>query len=221
MDKYRIFIGFDPREAVAYHACVQSIIETCKEPGRLQFTPVRGQRRDGSNDFIYARFLVPHLCGFSGRALFLDGDMIVRADVRELFDLPMLYRGVRVVKHDYKTKHLVKYLGNKNEDYPRKNWSSVIMWDCGFFPHRILTPEFVAKSSGSYLHRFEWLKDDQIGDLPAEWNHLTMEYGQNPDAKLYHYTVGTPCFPEFRIQEGADEWYSTYRRLIAPIDHGR
>lgn len=221
MDKYRIFIGFDPREAVAYHACVQSIIETCKEPGRLQFTPVRGQRRDGSNDFIYARFLVPHLCGFSGRALFLDGDMIVRADVRELFDLPMLYRGVRVVKHDYKTKHLVKYLGNKNEDYPRKNWSSVVMWDCGFFPHRILTPEFVAKSSGSYLHRFEWLKDDQIGDLPAEWNHLTMEYGQNPDAKLYHYTVGTPCFPEFRIQEGADEWYSTYRRLIAPIDHGR
>ena len=221
MDKYRIFIGFDPREAVAYHACVQSIIETCKEPGRLQFTPVRGQRRDGSNDFIYARFLVPHLCGFSGRALFLDGDMIVRADVRELFDLPMLYRGVRVVKHDYKTKHLVKYLGNKNEDYPRKNWSSVVLWDCGFFPHRILTPEFVAKSSGSYLHRFEWLKDDQIGDLPAEWNHLTMEYGQNPDAKLYHYTVGTPCFPEFRIQEGADEWYSTYRRLIAPIDHGR
>lgn len=221
MQPYRIFIGYDPREAVAYHACVQSIIDWCKEPGKLQFTPVRGQRRDGSNDFIYARFLVPHLCGFSGRALFLDGDMIVRADVRELFDLPMLYRGVRVVKHDYKTKHLVKYLGNKNEDYPRKNWSSVVMWDCGFFPHRILTPEFVAKSSGSYLHRFEWLKDDQIGDLPAEWNHLTMEYEPNPAAKLYHYTVGTPCFHGFRIQEGADEWYSTYRRLIAPIDHGR
>ena len=81
----RVFVGFDPREAVAYHACVQSIIETARDPLALQFTPVTGPLRDGSNAFIYARFLVPHLCGFSGFAVFLDGDMVVRAPIEDLF----------------------------------------------------------------------------------------------------------------------------------------
>ncbi len=220
METYRIFIGFDPREAVAYHVCAQSIIEHCSEPHRLTFTPVRGERRDGSNDFIYARFLVPELCGYRGKALFVDGDMIARADVAELFNLPMEYLGARVVKHDYKTKYPVKYLGNKNEDYPRKNWSSVVLWNCGYSPNRILTREKVAESTGSWLHRFSWLKDDQIGDLPSEWNHLTMEYEPRDDAKLYHYTVGTPCFPEYRVQEASDLWYATYRRAVSPIDTG-
>ena len=172
---------------------------------------------DGSNAFIYSRFLIPWLYGFSGSAIWLDGDMLVRGDLAELWKQRRPDMGVQVVKHDYKTKHPVKYLGNRNEDYPRKNWSSVILWNNGYFPNRMLTPEFVEKAPGSYLHRFSWLKDEQIGDLPAEWNHLCMEYERNPDARLYHYTVGIPAFDEYNAQEGADEWRQTLTQALAPL----
>ena len=218
MEPLRIFIGYDPREAVAYHVCCQSIIEHCSEPHRLQFTPVRGPRRDGSNDFIYARFLVPWMCDFRGSALFIDGDMLVRADVAELFRESVLYHGVRVVKHDYKTRHPVKYLGNPNPDYPRKNWSSVVLWNCSYAPNRKLTPEFVANATGEYLHRFSWLVDSQIGELGPEWNRLVLEQELQPNDKLRHYTVGTPCFADYADCEGAEEWHQTYRRAIAPIE---
>lgn len=220
MDQFRIFIGFDPREAVAYHVCVQSIIETCDPANRhkLQFTPVTGERRDGSNDFIYARFLVPYWCGFRGHGLFMDGDMLVRSDVSELFALPEMYRGAYVVKHDYQTRHPVKYLGNPNNDYPRKNWSSVVVWNCSFMPNRRLTPEFVAKQSGEFLHRFAWLSDNQIGELPAEWNRLVLEQELSEGDKLRHFTIGTPCFTEYADCDGADEWHQTYKRAIAPIE---
>jgi hypothetical protein len=212
----RVFVGFDPREAVAYHACVQSIIETARDPLALQFTPVTGPLRDGSNAFIYARFLVPHLCGFSGFAVFLDGDMVVRAPIEDLFAQQRWGVGALVVKHDYLTKHPVKYLGNKNEDYPRKNWSSVILWNCGYFPNRILTPEYVAQQPGSHLHRFGWLKDEQIGALPDEWNRLVLEQDVMDADKILHYTIGTPCFSEYATCDRADEWHAVHKRMNAP-----
>lgn len=218
LDPIRCFIGFDPREAVAYHTCVQSIIDAAADPMRLQFTPVTGPMRDGSNAFIYARFDVPRRCGFTGRAIFLDGDMIVRRDIAELWNLDLSYVGCRVVKHDYKTKHPVKYLGNKNEDYPRKNWSSVMLWNCGFFPNKILTPEFVARKPGSFLHRFSWLADEQIGSLPDEWNKLVLEQPLSEDDALRHFTIGTPCFSEYADCEGAEDWHRTYARAIAPLE---
>lgn len=217
MEPYRIFIGLDPREAVAYHVCQQSIIEHCKEPHRLQFTPVTGAMRDGSNAFIYARFLIPYWCGFKGKALFVDGDMLVRSDVGELFKRDLMYQGCQVVKHDYKTKHPVKYLGNPNADYPRKNWSSVTLWNCDFFPNRQLTPEFVDQSTGAYLHRFSWLADHQIGELPVEWNKLVLEQDLSPDDNLRHFTIGTPCFTDYADCDGAEEWHQTYKRMIEPI----
>lgn len=209
METLRVFIGYDPREAVAYHTCVQSIIENCSEPRRLQFTPVAGERRDGSNDFIYARFLVPYLCGYAGSAVFLDGDMVVRADIAELFSFSLLYNGVRVVKHAYTTKYPVKYLGNKNEDYPRKNWSSVILWNCGYHAHSVLTPDFVAQQSGSYLHRFSWLHDSALGELGPEWNRLVLEQDVKPEDKILHYTIGIPPFgyPD-------DEWSAVNQRAM-------
>ncbi len=213
----RIFIGYDPREAVAYHTCVQSILDHSSDPTKLSFTAITGPQRDGSNAFIYARFLVPYLCSWRGVAVFLDGDMVVRSDIAELFADPGMYGGVKVVKHDYKTKHPVKYLGYPNEDYPRKNWSSVVVWNCGYWPNRVLTPEFVAKSSGAYLHRFQWLKDDQIGELPVEWNKLVLEQEISPDDKLRHFTVGTPCFADYADCPGAEEWHQTYARAIAPM----
>ena len=212
----RVFIGFDPREAAAYHTCVQSIIDTAKDPLQLSFTPVTGPMRDGSNAFIYARFLVPHLCGYSGSAVFLDGDMIVRHPIEDLFALIRQDCGATVAKHDYKTKYPVKYLGNKNDDYPRKNWSSVVGWNCGFMANRILTPAYVAMQTGSHLHRFAWLSDPQIGDLPQEWNRLVLEQEVLPTDKLLHYTIGTPCFAEYADCDMAEEWHAAYRRATTP-----
>ncbi len=222
MKAFPIFIGYDPKEAVTYHVACQSILERATIP--VAFIPLAHRNlsyterhTDGSNAFIYSRFLVPSLCGFVGHALYLDSDVLVRADINDLLTLKRFGVGVQVVKHDYQTKHPVKYLGNKNEDYPRKNWSSVILWNCGYYPHRRLTPEFIAQQDGSFLHRFGWLDDSAIASLPRRWNHLTLEYEPCADAKLYHFTVGAPCFDGYQTQEGGEEWRKTLIRALAPL----
>ena len=208
-----VFVGYDPREAIAYHTCVNSIIRHASQPVAIipialnLFQDYKETHTDGSNHFIYTRFLVPHLMGFKGWAIFIDGDMIIRGDIVELWNLREIDKDVMVVKHDYQTCMPVKYLGAKNEDYPRKNWSSVILWNCNSFPNRQLTPEFVQTSSGSFLHRFSWLDDNRIGDLPPEWNWLPDEYGPNLNAKLLHYTLGAPCFQEFADTPQGNEWH--------------
>ena len=208
-----VFVGYDPREAIAYHTCVNSIIRNSSQPVAIVpvalnlFGDYGETHTDGSNHFIYTRFLVPHLMEYAGHAIFIDGDMIVRGDIAELWNLRDEYKDVQVVKHDYKTRMPVKYLGAKNEDYPRKNWSSVILWNCNSFPNRRLTPEFVQRSTGSELHRFSWIDNDRIGSLPPEWNWLPDEYGPRADAKLLHYTLGTPCFQEFADTPQGNEWH--------------
>jgi lipopolysaccharide biosynthesis glycosyltransferase len=133
----------------------------------------------------------------------------MRGDVKELWDMRDETKAVQVVQHDYKTKMEEKYLGAKNENYPRKNWSSVILFNNALC--KKLTPEFVQNATGAELHRFYWTgSDDLVGALPAEWNWLDIEYDYNPDAKLVHYTLGTPCFHDFAAREGssfAAEWH--------------
>jgi lipopolysaccharide biosynthesis glycosyltransferase len=208
-----IFIGYDPREAIAFHVCANSIIRHASQPVAIMplalnlFQDYTETHTDGSNQFIYSRFLVPHLMDFKGWAIFIDGDMIVRGDIVELWNLREADKDVMVVKHDYKTRMTEKYLGAKNEDYPRKNWSSVILWNCANHPIQRLTPAFIEKSTGAELHRFSWINNDRIGELPTEWNWLPDEYGPNPNAKLLHYTLGTPCFHEFATANMSDEWH--------------
>lgn len=208
-----IFIGYDPREAIAYHVCANSIIRTASQPIQLVplalnlFKEYSETHQDGSNHFIYTRFLVPYLMNYSGWAIFIDGDMIVRSDITELWDLKDPDKDVMIVKHNYKTRMKEKYLGSKNEDYPRKNWSSVILWNCSSDNNRCLTPEFVQRSSGAQLHRFTWLEDERLGDLPIEWNWLPDEYGENQQAKLLHYTLGAPSFHEFATTPMGNEWH--------------
>jgi lipopolysaccharide biosynthesis glycosyltransferase len=209
----RVFIGYDPREAVAYHVCEESIYAHTSADVSIQ--RVGGDQKDGSNAFTYARFLVPQRCGFKGWALFLDGDMLVRGDIADLFSLATSHIGAMVVKHDYKTKHPVKYLGYKNDDYPRKNWSSVVLWNCGYYPNKVLTPEYVSAQPGSHLHRFGWLKDEQIGSLPADWNVLVREQETHHTDKLRHHTIGSPCFAEYAGDD--PEWWRMYKRMIFPL----
>jgi lipopolysaccharide biosynthesis glycosyltransferase len=215
-----IFIGYDPREAIAYHTCVNSIIRNASRPVSIVpvalnlFKDYNETHTDGSNHFIYTRFLVPYLMGFTGSAIFIDGDMIVRGDIAELWDMRNPYMDVQVVKHNYKTRMPTKYLGAKNEDYPRKNWSSVILWNCSNWPNRRLTPEFIQKSTGSELHRFSWIDDSRIGELPIEWNWLPDEFGPNANAKLLHYTLGTPCFNEFADTPQNEDWHQEHKLTL-------
>jgi len=211
-----IFIGYDPREAIAFHTCANSIIRHATQPVQIiplalnLFKDYTETHTDGSNQFIYSRFLVPHLMKFSGWAIFIDGDMIVRDDITKLWELQNPYMDALVVKHDYKTKMSEKYLGAKNEDYPRKNWSSVILWNCNSFPNRKLTPEFIQKATGSELHRFTWIDNERLGELPIEWNWLPDEFGPNTNAKLLHYTLGAPCFHEFADAPQGEEWHKEH-----------
>jgi lipopolysaccharide biosynthesis glycosyltransferase len=220
MTPLRIFVGYDPREAVAYHVCCQSILRHALSP--VSFTPLAlntlncvydEPHKDGSNDFIYSRFLVPYLCNFSGTAIFVDGDMLVRHDIADLLNYADHDEAVALVQHDYKTKHPIKYLGAKNEDYPRKNWSSVVVWNCGHMSNRKLTPEFIEDMPGSYLHRFSWLRDEEIGSLPKHWNWLVDEYEHNDDARLLHYTLGIPAFKAYEKADCAQEWFLELHRL--------
>lgn len=216
-----IFIGYDPKEPVIYHTCVNSIINNTKTP--VSITPLALSmlpdydevHTDGSNDFSYSRFLVPYLTNFTGWAIFIDGDMIVRTDLSKLWDLRNELNAVHVAKHNYRTKTSIKYMGSKNENYPRKNWSSVVLWNCSDPCNRILTPGFIEKMPGSYLHRFTWISDRKIGELPLEWNWLCDEYGRNIEANLSHYTLGAPCFPEYLNTPMADEWVEEYSRMVS------
>lgn len=208
-----VFVGYDPREAIAFHVCVNSIIRHASQPVAIMpvalnlFQDYKETHGDNSNHFVYTRFLVPHLMGYTDWAIFIDGDMVLKADIVKLWNLREYDKDVMVVKHDYKTKMTTKYMGAKNEDYPRKNWSSVILWNCASWPNRKLTPEFVQSQPGSYLHRFSWLDDSRIGALPPEWNWLPDEFGANTEANLLHYTLGTPCFTEFADTPQAETWH--------------
>jgi lipopolysaccharide biosynthesis glycosyltransferase len=224
MDLIRLAVGFDQREAVAYHVFCQSVISKSSLP--IVFLPLAlnnlpmysESHSDGSNNFIYSRFLTPYLYNFSGWAIFTDGDMVCNDDIAKLWALKDDSKAVIVVPHDYQTKASQKYLGNKNENYPRKNWSSVILWNCGHPKNKVLTPSFVGSQSGAFLHRFQWLDDSDIGFLPLEWNWLAIEYEDNYDAKLIHYTLGTPCFKEYRNTAMADLWEESYESTLTGLN---
>jgi len=219
-EQVRIFVGYDPAEAVAYHTCCESIIRRASLP--VVITPValntmRGlyseTHTDGSNEFIYSRFLVPWLSSWVGHALWLDGDMVVLDDIAKLWAYRRSDVGVQVVKHDYRTKFPIKYRGSANPDYPGKNRSSVILFNCAYAPHRMLSPDFVAGATGEFLHRFGWLQESAIGDIPAQWNHLVAEVDPNPEAKLLHYTIGLPAFQGYAEYEG-EAWYRELKSAL-------
>ncbi|MDC3408818.1 glycosyltransferase [Burkholderiales bacterium] len=215
----RVFIGFDPREAIVYHVCVNSIIRHSTLPVSitpLALTNIKGYREthgDGSNQFSYTRFMVPELMNYKGWALYIDGDMLLRTDLSDLWSLRDDSKAVMCVQHEYKTKAARKYTGAVNQDYPRKNWSSVVLWNCDHPSNRDVDSQFIANASGAQLHRFSWLSDELIGAIPKVWNWLPDEFGSNADAKLLHWTLGAPCFHEFATAPMASEWHR--ERLLA------
>lgn len=210
----KIFIGYDRAESISYHALVQSIIEYSSVP--VSITPVkmtmlpeyiRDRDPKQSNEFSFTRFLVPYLCGYEGQAIFMDCDMMFRTDPKELFDLFDETKAVQVIKHDYTPSTRTKYLGSMQYQYPRKNWSSVMLFNCAHEHCKRLTPEYVNTIEALNLHRFYWTHDDFIGALPVEWNHLVGEYEPNPEAKNVHWTICGPWFcNDPSLVEFGNEW---------------
>lgn len=216
----KVMIGFDAVETVAYHVCVQSILKHSSVP--VSFCPIilsqlpeytRDRDPQQSNEFSFTRFLTPYLAGYEGKAIFMDCDMILRADIKELFD-QLGDEDVMVVQHDYTPSTKTKYLGAIQYQYPRKNWSSVMLFNCSQCTY--LTPHYVNYATPQELHQLQWA--DTIGELDAEWNHLVGEYVPNPKAKLVHWTIGTPCFEGYEDQEFAGEWRDIKHEVNYSVD---
>ena len=197
-------MGYDPREAVAFPVFNRSVMSRTK--AQVSFTAVCGNQEDASNTFSKARFNIPEMQGYRGWAVWADGDMICRADIEELWALRKPGYDVMVVKHDYQTKYPVKYLGQRNENYLCKNWSSVMLIDCGSAVWRRPAYKKLLEGRAGDLHRFSFLEEDRIGELPKEWNWLVGEYPFNPEAKLAHFTIGLPCWPQYKDWDYSDEW---------------
>lgn len=215
----KVMIGYEPAEMVAYHVCAHTIMKYSSVP--VAIIPVdkrsipgfdRGQE-DGSTAFSFSRFLTPYLAGYTGQAVFVDADIIFRCDVAELIAQCDLHHDVFVVKHDYTPSTEKKFFGNVQHIYPRKNWSSVMVFNCFSSACHRLTPEVVSNASGAYLHRFEWCDDDRIGELSPDYNHLVGELPENPNAKIIHYTLGTPCINGYQDQEWSELWYEEFHDM--------
>jgi hypothetical protein len=189
MRKFRVFIGYDPKQPLAYTVCQHSIVRHASEP--VSITPlILSQlpiKRRGLTEFTYSRFLVPWLCDYEGVALFVDPDIVVTGDIVELFDRPVLDNAVVEVMHRQ----------------PTFEWASVMMFNCALCT--MLTPEVIDDKTRP-LFDFCWREDKAIGDLPDEWNHC-VGYQEPKAAKLYHYTKGLPCWPETQGEDEDDVWF--------------
>lgn len=225
-----IWIGFDPREASAFAVCRKSINDKL-----TQQIPVYGlvlgdlverglywrktERRLGklwddisqhtmSTEFAISRFLVPHLAK-TGWALFMDCDMLVRDNLARVFEGLDSSKAVYCVKHEHVPDNLVKMDDQVQSRYPRKNWSSFMIFNCGHEANRRLTVDEVNTRTGRDLHRLCWLEDHEIGELGPEWNFLVGHTDPKVEPKVVHYTDGGPWFSAFEDVPFADEWRAT------------
>ena len=200
-----VFVGWDLREPIAFDVAERTLLETASIP--VTVTPIklddlvsRGvYERDvdplASTEFTYSRFFTPWLAGFEGWALFCDCDFLFLADVAELLPYRDESKAVLCVQHDYRPTAATKMDGKVQTTYPRKNWSSFMLFNCAHPSTRKLTPELVNRESGAYLHRMQWARDDEIGACHRMElaGRLEREAGRGPP-KAVHFTSGGPWF---------------------------
>lgn len=218
---FRIFIGYDEREVVAFHTLAESILAYASAPiaivplrlSLLQSAYCRPPHPLQSTEFAFSRFLTPWLSDYDGWSLFLDCDMLVRCDIAELFALRDERHAVMVVQHAFEPTESTKFLRQPQTPYEKKNWSSVMLFNNARC--RRLTPGYVQTASGLELHQFKWLGDDaDIGSLPARWNHLVGYDAPCDDIALLHYTTGGPWFGESAEVAYAAEWRRWRERIV-------
>lgn len=224
----KVFVGWDSREDIAYQVCKHSIVS--KQP-RAEVVPLKQhelreqnlywRERDlmASTEFTFTRFLIPELTKFNGWALFMDCDMILTTDIKELFDQADDRYAVMCVQHDYTPKEGTKMDGQRQTVYPRKNWSSVMLINCSHPSNKQLTKELVnnPEIGGAYLHRFSWLQDEEIGTLDHTWNYLVGVYDDIETPKLIHYTEGGPYFKDYFYCDHHQLWKDEYKDMTENI----
>lgn len=218
MTKLKIYIGYDSKEDIAYRVCKHSLLKRTNHNIKvysLKLEELVAQKLYfrtidplASTEFTYSRFLVPALTSYEGWAIFCDCDFIFLEDVSKILENLDTTKAVYCVQHDYTPKEKHKMNGQKQTIYPRKNWSSFILYNCNHPSNKKLTIDLVNSESGSYLHQFKWLQDHEIGSLDERWNWLegwtSQHNNKNPFA--VHYTRGGPWFDEWQDVEFAKEW---------------
>ena len=218
MSPFRIYIGWDSREDIAYQVARHSLLKHASIP--VEVIPIKLDElveqgiytREidplASTEFTYSRFLTPHLAGFDGWALFCDCDFLFFGDVAGLVQYQKPEHAVACVKHDYTPKEATKMDGQAQTVYPRKNWSSFMLFNCAHPSTKQLTVEAVNSQTGAYLHRMQWAADDEIGEIPTEWNWLE-GWNEKPASgtpMAVHYTRGGPWFENWQDVDYADVW---------------
>lgn len=227
-----VFVGYDPRDDKAFRVletsltskstipvCIKPIkIGECRKLGysRPHFTTSSGQMIDGvdgkpfSTEFSFTRFMVPHLMGYADEiCMFMDADMLIRCDIAELLKHCTGDKAVWCVQHKHAPSETVKMDGVEQTQYRRKNWSSLVVWNPA--KNTFLTPKMVSELPGSYLHAFCWLKDEEIGGLPEEFNWLNGWSDPMMIPKIVHFTNGTPDFSGYENAPYADEWRKAWK----------
>lgn len=196
MKPLRVFVGVDSRQPVAYNVLQSSLHRHAKgrvlvEPIKLSTLPIT---RRGLTDFTYARFMVPWLCGYEGHAVFMDADVVVIADIGELFDCAD-GSAVQVM-----------------QEQARYEWSSVMLFDNA--KCKILTPDYVDDQANKLLD-LTW---GEVGKLPPEWNHCVgYAESQFKPAKLYHFTQGIPLWPEVQGLPEDEYWTEAYDAMLRTV----
>lgn len=221
----KVFIGHTSYQEILYKVAKNSI-ETRSE-GVECFPIIQDALRDlniynrnadklGTTEFSLTRFLTPWLAGYNGWALFIDNDVVALADLNELFSLADEKYAVMCVKHDYEPNGKTKLDNQKQTIYPRKNWSSVVLWNCNHPKNKLITPELVNTETPMYMHRFMWLDDEDIGEISCEWNWLVDWYKEPQDGtpKLLHYTEGGPYFKDYQNCDYAGVWKDEFKKLM-------
>ena len=216
--KVNFFIGYDPKEDIAYRVCKYSLLKRSSNnvnvmslkldelvAKKLYTRPIDPL---ASTQFTYTRFLVPLLNNYEGWAVFCDCDFIFLNDVSNLFSNLDSSKAIYCVQHDYTPKEKHKMDGQKQTIYPRKNWSSFILFNCAHPSNKRLSVDLVNAETGSFLHQFKWLKDSEIGSLDERWNWLEGWTSKHNNKKPFavHYTRGGPWFEEWQDVEFANEW---------------
>jgi lipopolysaccharide biosynthesis glycosyltransferase len=226
-EPFRIFVGWDSREPEAYDVCAHSIARHASIP--VAITPIKQEElrerglywreRDplASTQFTYTRFLTPLLAGYRGHALFCDCDFLWTADIAQLVALIDPAKAVSCVQHDHRPPEDTKMDGAVQTRYPRKNWSSLMLFNCAHPSVRKLDAETVNTESGAYLHRMQWAADDEIGALPETWNWLEGWCARPPQGvpSVIHYTRGGPWFEQWQTVDYADLWRDEFARVQA------
>ena len=213
----KIFIGYDEGEKIAFHVLAESIRRQSSEP--VSIVPldlntirnhfIRDKQSNQSTEFAFSRFMVPYLSNYEGWSIFMDCDMLLRTNINDLWKLRDNDYSVMCVKHDYEPKQDVKFRGAKNEKFPKKNWSSLMLMNNA--KCKLLTPEYVRTASGLELHQFKWLESERdIGAIPKTWNWLVGEYEYNPLANNVHFTLGGPYFYDYVNCDYSKEWFNVY-----------